>query len=431
MQIKEKICLITLGCDKNTVDSERLLRQLTFHKFKIVDQAEKADTIIINTCGFVEDAKQESINTILEAAQLKTEKKLKRVIVFGCLSKRYKDDLIKEIPEVDIFLGVEEYDKILSIFNKDVNKDLLNERVITTPGHYSFLKISEGCNNACSFCAIPLIRGNYLSYPLENLVEEARGLAGSGVKELILVAQDTTYYGLDLYKKRSLPELLNRLTDIDGFEWIRLLYTYPNNFPLEILDIMNKNSKLCRYLDIPLQHISDPVLKKMKRHITETKTKELLYKIRKTVPGISLRTTFIVGHPGETEKEFNKLIDFIKEFRIERVGAFVYSPEENTTGFEFGDPIPEEIKRERLSILMETQKEISYEVNQSMIGTRKKVIIDSLEGEYFITRSQSETPEVDGEILVDYKPGIKVGEFYTVEIYDANEYDLFANFIEE
>lgn len=428
MNKKEKVGLITLGCDKNTVDSERLLKQLKYHRIKIVEP-EEAETIIINTCGFVEDAKQESINTILMAAKLKQESQLNKIIVFGCLSQRYKEDLQKEIPEVDVFLGVEDYNNILKEFNKDIQQNLLNERIVTTSKHYSFLKISEGCNNACSFCAIPLIRGKYVSQPLENLISEANNLAQQGVKELIVVAQDTTYYGLDLYKKRVLPELITNISKIDSIEWIRLLYTYPNNFPVELIEIIKNNPKVCKYLDIPLQHISDIVLKNMKRGINSKNTRKLLDLIRTEIPELVLRTTFIVGHPGEGDKEFNELIKFLEEYKFERAGAFKYSPEEGTKGFLLGDEISEEVKEERLSILMEIQKEISYNYNQKQIGKSKKVIIDSKDNDFYIARSQSETPEVDGEILIPYKRGLKVGQFYDVEIYDANEYDLYANIL--
>lgn len=424
----EKVGLITLGCDKNTVDSERLLKQLKYHRIKIVEP-EVAETLIINTCGFVEDAKQESINTILMAAKLKQDSQLNKIIVFGCLSQRYKEDLQKEIPEVDVFLGVEDYNNILKEFNKDIQKNLLNERIVTTSKHYSFLKISEGCNNACSFCAIPLIRGKYVSQPLENLIYESNNLAEQGVKELILVAQDTTYYGLDIYKKRVLPELINKISEIKNIEWIRLLYTYPNNFPVELIEVIKNNPKVCKYLDIPLQHISDIVLKNMKRGISSKNTRKLLDLIRTEIPELTLRTTFIVGHPGEGDKEFNELIKFIEEYKFERAGAFKYSPEEGTKGFLLGDEISDEVKEERLSILMETQKEISLDYNQKQIGKKKKVIIDSRDNDYFIARSQSETPEVDGEILIPSKKRIKIGQFYDVEIYDANEYDLYANIL--
>ncbi|MFA8342168.1 MAG: 30S ribosomal protein S12 methylthiotransferase RimO [Rhodothermaceae bacterium] len=426
MSIKEKIGLITLGCSKNTVDSERLLNQLKENSFEIVDDPNDSDTLIVNTCGFIKDAKEESINTILTAAELKKEQRLKRLIVFGCLSERYKEDLLEEIPEVDVFFGVEEYEKIVNELNGKFEKELISDRVVTTPPHYAYLKISEGCNNPCSFCAIPLIRGKHKSLPTEQVEREAASLVAKGVKELNVIAQDTTYYGLDLYKKRSLAELLNKITQNENLEWIRLLYTYPRNFPLDVLDEMRDNPKICKYIDMPLQHISDNVLKSMKRGITSKETRELIYKIKETVPGIALRTTFIVGYPNETEEDFAELLDFIEEMKFDRVGAFAFSPEEDTTSFELGDPISEEVKQERLASLMELQSKISLEKNEKRIGSIEKILIDSLEGDYYIGRSQFETAEVDGEILIPSTNNLKIGSFYDLEIVDCNEYDLYA-----
>ncbi len=423
---KGSIGIITMGCSKNIVDSERLLNQLKLNKFEVIDDPNEAETLLINTCGFIADAKEESINTILGAAQLKSIDKIKRLIVFGCLSQRYKEDLIKEIPEVDIFFGVEEYDKILKELSGDVNKELLSDRSITTPHHYAYFKISEGCNNPCSFCAIPLIRGQHVSYPIENLVDEAKNLAARGVKELITIAQDTTYYGLDIYKKRRLAELLNRVSEVDGIEWIRLLYTYPSHFPMDVLDVMKTNPKICNYLDIPLQHISDEMLKSMRRGITSAETKNLIEKIKTTVPDITLRTTFIVGYPGETEKDFTELLDFITEYKFDRIGAFTYSPEEDTGSFGLGDPVPDEEKEKRLAELMNTQADISLAKNEKLVGREMKVIIDSAEGDYYIARSSRETPEVDGEIFIPVDNELELGEFTTVQIYDCTEHDLFA-----
>lgn len=426
MTIKEKIGLITLGCSKNTVDSERLLNQLKKNSFEIVDDPNDSDTLIVNTCGFIKDAKEESINTILTAAELKKEQKLKRLIVFGCLSERYKDELLKEIPEVDVFFGVEEYEKIVNELNGKFEKELISDRVVTTPPHFAYLKISEGCNNPCSFCAIPLIRGKHRSLPMEQIEQEVNSLVSKGVKELNVIAQDTTYYGLDLYKKRNLAELLQKISLNKDLEWIRLLYTYPRNFPLDVLDEMRDNPKICNYLDMPLQHISDNVLKSMKRGITSKETRDLINKIKSTVPGITLRTTFIVGYPNETEKDFEELLDFIKEAEFDRIGAFMFSPEEDTTSFPLGDPIPDEIKQERLAALMELQSQISLKQNEKRIGKKYRVLIDSLDGDYYIGRSQSETAEVDGEILIPSSYSLKPGSFYDLEIFDCNEYDLYA-----
>jgi len=426
MSIKEKIGLITLGCSKNTVDSERLLNQLKENSFEIVDDPNNSDTLIVNTCGFIKDAKEESINTILTAAELKKEQKLQRLIVFGCLSERYKEELLEEIPEVDVFFGVEEYEKIVTELNGKFEKELISDRIVTTPPHFAYLKISEGCNNPCSFCAIPLIRGKYKSLPIEQIEREATSLVAKGVKELNVIAQDTTYYGLDLYKKRNLAKLLNKITQNENLEWVRLLYTYPRNFPVDILDEMKNNSKICKYLDIPLQHISDNVLKSMKRGITSKETRELIHKIKNKVPKIALRTTFIVGYPNETEENFSELLNFIEEIKFDRVGAFAFSPEEDTSSFGLGDPISEEIKQERLASLMELQSKISLEKNEKRIGSIEKVLIDSLDGDYYIGRSQYETAEVDGEILIPSSFNLKTGNFYDIEIVGCNEYDLYA-----
>ena len=430
MSKKEKIGIITLGCSKNTVDSERLMSQLKLNDFTIVDDPNEADSVIINTCGFIDAAKEESVNTILEAVNLKNHGKLKRVIVSGCLSQRYEIDLRKDIPEVDAFYGSEDYEGILKEFDGDLKYELLGERELTTPKHYAYLKISEGCDNPCSFCAIPLMRGKHVSRKIEDLVFEATQLAKKGVKELIVIGQDTTYYGKDLYGKRNISELLNKLSKIDGIEWIRLLYTYPSQFPEDLIETIAENPKICKYLDMPLQHISDNVLKSMRRRITSRRTRELVHKIKERVPGITMRTTFIVGYPNETEEDFAELLDFVKEIEFDRVGAFNYSIEEDTSGYILGDPITEEEKENRRDQLMNLQKEISYQKNQKLTGRQFKVLIDSADELYFSGRSEKDAPEVDGEILVEVKNSpLEIGEYYTIEIYDCNEYDLFGKLI--
>jgi ribosomal protein S12 methylthiotransferase len=424
---KEKISVITLGCSKNTVDSERLMNQLKVNNFKLVDDPDSAETVIINTCGFIEAAKQESINTILNATALKQEGKLKKVIVAGCLSERYKDDLVKEIPEVDVYFGTENYEGILKELGGELKYELLGERIITTPSHTAYLKISEGCDHPCSFCAIPLIRGKHKSKPVEELVKEAEFLAANNAKELVIIAQDTTDYGIDIYGERKLAFLLERLSHINGIEWIRLMYAYPSKFPDDVIEIIKNNPKICKYVDIPLQHISDDVLRSMRRGVTSKRTKELLLQLRNRIPGIVIRTTFIVGYPNETEEDFNKLCEFIKEARFERAGVFTFSVEENTSSFILGDPVSEEEKLRRKDVIMEIQKEISTEINKSFTGKELKVIIENIEGEYYVARSFRDAPEVDGEVLIPVKGNkLKIGNFYSVEVYDSNEYDLYA-----
>ncbi len=425
---KNKIEIITLGCSKNIVDSERLMSQLKANEFELVNSSEEADSIVINTCGFIDAAKEESINTILEAVELKKQGKIKKVVVAGCLSERYREDLLKEIPEVDSYFGTEAYEGIVKDFGGDLKYELLGEREISTPKHFAYLKISEGCDNPCSFCAIPIMRGFHKSKPMEELLSEAASLARKGVKELIIIGQDTTDYGKDIYGKRNLAELLNKLSEVKGIEWIRLLYAYPSHFPDDVIETIAENPKVCKYLDMPLQHISDNVLKSMRRGITSRRTKELLMKIKERIPEIVLRTTFIVGYPNETEKEFNELLDFIEQIQFDRIGAFTYSVEEKTPAFILGDPVSEEEKEDRKFRLMEFQSQISLKKNQAMLGKKLKVVIDDIEGEYYLARSEREAPEVDGEIYVT--PGkkglLKVGNFYNVDIYDCNEYDLYA-----
>ncbi|MGE5682810.1 MAG: 30S ribosomal protein S12 methylthiotransferase RimO [Bacillota bacterium] len=430
---KQKVGVITLGCSKNVVDSERLMRQLTVNDFELADDPNKAEVVIINTCGFIEAAKEESINTILNAVKLKNKGKIKKVIVSGCLSERYKPDLEKEIPEVDVYFGTENYEGILKELGGELKYELLGERLITTPSHLAYLKISEGCNNPCSFCAIPLIRGTHRSKTIEELVREAEFLANNNTKELVIIGQDTTDYGIDIYKKRNLAELLSKLSEVERIEWIRLLYTFPSHFPKDVIEVLANNPKLCKYIDMPLQHISDNVLKSMRRGITSKRTRELLNQIRENIPDITLRTTFIVGYPAETDKDFNELCDFVKEYQFDRIGVFTYSVEESTSGFILGDPVPEEVKEERKSVLMEIQKDISLEKNQSLTGKTLRVIVDNFEGSrnegFFIARSQKDAPEVDGEVLIPAANKVKIGEFYNVKIYDCNEYDLFANVV--
>lgn len=429
MKEKNKISVITLGCSKNTVDSERLMNQLKLNKFKVVHDSDDADSIVINTCGFIEAAKEESINTILSAIELKKKGKIKKVVVAGCLSERYMNDLRKEIPEVDAYFGTEAYDGIVKEFGGDLKYELLGERFLTTPKHYAYLKISEGCDNPCSFCAIPLMRGKHKSKPMNDLINEAQSLVAKGVKELIIIGQDTTDYGIDLYGKRNIAELLNKLSLINGLEWIRLLYAYPSHFPEDLIEEISNNPKICKYIDIPLQHISDNVLKSMRRGITKRRTIELINTLKEKIPNLTLRTTFIVGYPAETEKDFEELCEFVKEMKFDRVGVFNYSIEENTPSFILGDPISEEEKEKRKSTLMEIQKEISESKNNELIGKELKILIDEYDGSYFIGRSEKDAPEVDGEVLIKSdKETLKIGEFYNIEIIDSNEYDLFGIF---
>lgn len=422
-----KVSVITLGCSKNTVDSERLMKQIQLNKIGLVDDPNKAETIIINTCGFIEAAKEESVNTILEAVALKKSGKIKKVIVAGCLSERYKEDLLKEIPEVDVYFGTENYEGIIKELGGNLKKELLGERLLSTPSHTAYLKISEGCDHPCSFCAIPLMRGLHKSKPIEDLIREAEFLASSGTKELVLIAQDTTDYGKDIYGKKNIVELLRKLSEINGIEWIRLMYAYPTKFADDLIEEIKTNPKVCKYVDIPLQHISDDVLKSMRRGVTSDRTKELLVKLRKEIPEITIRTTFIVGYPNETEKDFNELCDFVREIEFDRIGTFTFSVEENTSSYILGDPVSEEEKERRKNVLMEIQKEISLSINETFVGKTLKVLIDSVEGEYFVGRSYRDAPEVDGEILISKEnKKIKIGNFYDVVINECDEYDLYG-----
>ena len=422
-----RIQVVTMGCSKNRVDSEHLMRVLAERGYTLVPEdtdlaSGGVDEVIINTCGFIQDAKEESISAILQAVEAKKAGLVQKVSVFGCLSQRYRNELPPEIPEVDEWNGVLTFDTL--------------GRVLTTPSHYAYLKIAEGCDRSCSYCAIPLIRGPHVSVPMENLVEEARRLAAGGVKELIVIAQDTTYYGLDLYGRRALAELLGRLAEIEGIEWIRLHYSYPAGFPEDVLRVMADNPKICPYIDIPLQHSADKVLKMMRRGVTGRETRDLVARMRRLVPGVVLRTTLIVGHPGEGEAEFADLLDFVQECRFERLGAFQYSEEEGTYGaLHYADDIPAEVKQERYDRLMELQSGISLAFNQSRIGRRERVLVDSFSDGVLVCRSMTESPEVDGEILVDPAPALRdkapeslVGSFMDVDIIGANEYDLIAKF---
>jgi len=425
---KDKINLITLGCSKNTVDSERLLKQLRINKFQITDDPQKSDTIIINTCGFIEAAKKESVDTIVNAVNMKKQGLVRRVLVIGCLSERYKKDLEKEIPEVDNYFGVEKYNEIVESLGGHLKYELLGERHWTAPSHYAYLKISEGCDNPCSFCAIPIMRGLHKSRPMHELLEEARFLASKGTKELIIIGQDTTDYGKDICGKRNIAELLNKLSTIKGIDWIRLMYAYPSHFPDDLIDEIANNPKVVKYLDIPLQHISDNVLKSMRRGITKRRTIQLLSDLKNRIPDLVLRTTFIVGYPAETESAFSELADFISSFNFQRLGVFTYSLEEDTPAFPIGDKFSDLIKEKRLNSLMQIQQSVSRDFNNSLIGSDIKVIVDRLEGDYYICRSFREAPEVDGEILVNAAENhLKIGNFYYVNVNDADDYDLFAN----
>ena len=427
--ISQKVSVITLGCSKNTVDSEVLSGHLKAAHLELTDDPKKASSIIINTCGFIDLAKEESVNTILEAAALKRKGKIQTLIVAGCLSERYGEDLRKEIPEVDHFFGTEAYGNILKVLSPDLKYALMGERVISTPKHYAYIKISEGCDNPCSFCAIPLMRGKHRSKQVEDIVREAQALTRQGVKEIILVAQDSTAYGLDIYGKRSLDVLLRALSDVSGAEWIRLMYAYPTKFPKEILPVIAERDNICSYIDMPLQHISTNVLKSMRRGITRRATEELIHIIKDTVPDITLRTTFIVGYPGETEQDFAELCEFVSNGFIDRVGVFTYSQEDDTYAYILGDPIAQEVKDERRTILMDIQKGLSLQKNQSLIGTQVKAIVEQeINGEYQC-RTESDAPEVDNELYVRTEQKLSIGDFINVEIDDTAEFDLFGHTI--
>lgn len=426
---KDKVNIITLGCSKNTVDSEVLLAQLQANEVQAFHQREKDDcnVIIINTCGFIDNAKQESIDTILNYAEAKTSGEIDKLYVTGCLSHRYKDELQLEIPEVDAWFGTMELPQILKRFNADYKHELVGERMLSTPAHYAYLKISEGCNRTCSFCAIPLMRGQHVSRPIEELIKEAKYLAGIGVKEIMLIAQELTYYGLDIYKRRALSELLYALDAVEGIEWIRLHYAYPSKFPLDVLEAIQNCKHVCKYLDMPLQHASDHMLQAMNRQITRAETETLVHQIRTAVPGIAIRTTMLVGFPGETEADIDELCDFIRKMRFDRLGVFTYSHEEGTSGYQFTDDVPAEEKAARALRVMEVQEEISFEINQAKVGQTFRVLIDRVEGGYFIGRTAYDSPEVDNEVLIDAQAHyVRVGDFVDATIIRAEAFDLFA-----
>ena len=423
---KNKINVITLGCSKNTYDSEVLMGQLKANG-KDVAHEQEGNIVVINTCGFIDNAKEESVNTILEYVDKKEQGLVDKVFVTGCLSERYRPDLEKEIPDVDQYFGTTELPLLLKALGADYKHELLGERLTTTPKNYAYLKIAEGCDRPCSFCAIPLMRGKHVSQPIEKLVKEAEGLAKNGVKELILIAQDLTYYGLDLYKKRNLAELLENLAKVEGIEWIRLHYAFPSGFPMDVLDLMKREPKICNYIDIPLQHISDDILKSMKRGTTKEKTTKLLQEFRERVPGMTIRTTLIVGYPGETQQDFEILRDWVQEMKFERLGCFTYSHEENTGAFALVDDVPQEVKQARAAEIMDLQSQISWDLNQEKIGQTFKCVIDRKEGQYFIGRTEFDSPDVDNEVLIDAsKFYLKTGDFVNLKITDATEFDLYA-----
>ena len=426
---KNKVNVVTLGCSKNIFDSEVLMHQLKANSFEVTHEATDNDSeiVIINTCGFIDNAKQESIDTILQYVQLKGEGLVDKVYVTGCLSERYRDELENEIPEVDAYFGTRQLPALLKTLKADYKHELIGERLLTTPNHYAYFKIAEGCDRPCSFCAIPLMRGKHLSVPMEQLVNNARSLVANGTKELILIAQDLTYYGLDLYGKRELPALLRQLSDVEGLEWIRLHYAFPAGFPMEVLDVMQERDNICKYIDIPLQHINDRILKSMRRGSTKQKTTELLEAFRAKVPGIAIRTTLITGYPGETEEEFLEMADWVKEMEFERLGVFTYSHEQNTHAFSLTDNVPEKVKQERAQHIMEVQSDISFRKNQAFVGSTQKVLFDKVEGEYFVGRTQFDSPEVDNEVLVSKKDHyLRLGHFAKVKITKADHFDLFA-----
>ncbi|MEQ9402387.1 MAG: 30S ribosomal protein S12 methylthiotransferase RimO [Cyclobacteriaceae bacterium] len=426
---KDKVNIVTLGCSKNLVDSEVILTQLRGNKIDATHEAKKDDAniIIINTCGFIDNAKQESIDTILRYVDAKQEGLVDKVYVSGCLSQRYREDLQNEIPDVDAWFGTRELPALLKKFKADYKKELLGERITTTSQHYAYLKIAEGCDRPCSFCAIPLMRGGHISKPMEQVVAEAQSLVKNGTKEILLIAQDSTYYGLDLYKKRNLAELLERLSDLEGLDWIRLHYAFPSGFPEDVLDIMAAKSNICNYLDIPLQHASTNMLKLMRRGTTRDKTEALLQKMREKVPDIAIRTTLIAGHPQETEQDFEEMLDFVEKNRFERLGIFTYSHEENTHSYSFEDDVPEETKQERANAVMELQEEISMGLNEEKVGRTFKVLIDRIESGSFIGRTEYDSPEVDNEVIISADESyLRIGDFANIKITEATAFDLYG-----
>ena len=424
---KTKVNIVTLGCSKNLVDSEVLLTQLRGNGIDAIHESKKDDAniVVINTCGFIDNAKQESIDTILRYVDAKEEGIVEKVYVTGCLSQRYKDDLEKEIPQVDAWFGTRDLSRLLKQLNANYKNELVGERILTNPSHFAYLKISEGCDRPCSFCAIPLMRGSHISRPIEELVLEAKNLAKNGTKELLLIAQDSTYYGLDLYKKRNLAELLKKLSDVDGVEWLRLHYAFPAGFPMDALEVMAERSNICKYIDIPLQHGSSKILQLMRRGITREKTEQLLQSLREKVPGIAIRTTLIAGHPRETEQDFEDMMGFVERSRFDRLGVFSYSHEENTHSHTMADDVPAEVKQERVDTIMELQQGISLELNQAKIGKTFKTLIDRKEGGAFIGRTEFDSPEVDNEVIIESKENyLRIGDFVNVTVHSATEFDL-------
>jgi len=430
---RSKINVITLGCSKNIVDSEVLMGQLKANKLDVTHESdEPTETVVINTCGFIENAKQESLDTILKYAAAKEAGLVKKVYVTGCLSERYKDDLIDQIPDIDEYFGTHDLPRLLKVLGADYKHELVGERLLTTPVHYAYLKIAEGCDRPCSFCAIPIMRGKHVSKPIEVLVAQAENLAKNGTKELILIAQDLTYYGLDIYKARKLATLLEKLSEVKGIEWIRLHYAFPSGFPADVLQVIREKENICNYIDIPLQHASDSMLKSMRRGITAKKTEELLSTFRKEVPGIAIRTTLICGYPGETEKDFEELKAFVRKYRFDRLGVFAYSHEEDTHAFKLADDVPEEVKQQRIDEIMEIQQGISLALNQAKVGKTFKVLIDRKEGDYFIGRTEHDSPEVDNEVLINGTDQyLRIGDFANIEITGAEDYDLHGRIAEE
>jgi len=433
LKTKPRVNVVTLGCSKNIYDSEILMGQLKGNSFDVVHEAEKInsdDIIVINTCGFIDNAKQESIDTILQYSELKEQGKVGKVIVTGCLSERYKPELEAEITNVDSWFGTNDLQNLLSSVGANYKHELIGERLLTTPKHFAYFKIAEGCNRPCSFCAIPLMRGKHLSTPMDQLVKDAQALVKNGTKELILIAQDLTYYGLDLYGKRNLDELLRRLSDVNGVEWIRLQYAYPSGFPMEILDVMNERENICKYMDMPLQHISDDMLKSMRRGTTKQKTIDLVNQIRDKVPGIAMRTTLITGYPGETEQDFAEMAEWVEETKFDRLGCFTYSHEEKTHAFSLIDDVPDEVKQERADAIMEIQQGISFDKNQEKIGRTFKVLVDKKDGDYFVGRTEFDSPEVDNEVLIDAsKDYATIGGFVNVQVDTAEDFDLYGHIV--
>ncbi|WP_455626406.1 30S ribosomal protein S12 methylthiotransferase RimO [Parabacteroides sp.] len=426
---KNKVDIITLGCSKNLVDSEQLMRQFVANGYTVEHDPHKinGEIVVVNTCGFIGDAQEESINMILELGEQKQKGRIGKLFVMGCLSERFLKDLEKELPEVDRFYGKFNWKELISDLGKSYHQELATDRVLTTPRHYAYVKIGEGCNRTCSYCSIPIITGAYQSRPMEEIVDEVRGLVAQGVKEFQMIAQDLTFYGLDRYRRMALPELVERVSDIPGVEWIRLHYGYPSRFPYDLLPVMRERDNVCKYMDIALQHISDPMLRMMRRNITKAETYELLERMRREVPGIHLRTTLMVGHPGETEQDFEELIRFVKDIRFERMGAFAYSHEEGTYAYQhYKDEIPQEVKQERLDYLMRVQEGISADVNASKVGQTFRVIVDREEEDFYVGRTQYDSPEVDPEILISKETPLSPGSFYEVKVIDAQAFDLYG-----